>query len=425
VARRGDKMNLAKRLILYLGYLLARFYLFPLHFLSGLSTRRPDLWVFGSWGGYRFADNAAAFFEYCHSVLSARVRVVWISRDTDIIRDLRERGYEAYWLWSPGGLAACLRAKLYLFDSFLKDINYWTSRGAVKVNLWSGVPLKTFERDIDNPKSRYFRLFHGSLPERFLLGVMMPWHLDRPDLVIATSAETKEITRRAFDLPAESVVVTGFPRNDILFSPDTKHDWPESFSAAVDNNHYIFMYLPTYRDSGKPFLDLDWEELDKLMAHLGAIFFFKFHPDDKGAYEGALQNVVELPQQTDIYNMLGNTDALISDYSSIIFDYMLLDRPIIYYVPDLKEFVASSRSLYFQPTEIAAGPMCTTPQELLTALADVAQDHKITEADRSRWENTRRRFNAHVDGTSSYRTLRAIDSRFYSGGLRVELEHPG
>lgn len=421
----GNDMNLARRTVTYLGYLLARFYLFPLYFLSGFVTRRADLWVFGSWGGHRFADNAAAFFMYCQSELGDRVRLVWISRDARIVSGLRERDFEAYLPWSPRGLGCCLRAKLYLFDSFSKDINYWPSRGAIKVNLWSGVPLKTFERDIDNPRSRYYRLFHGWLPERLLLGMMMPWHLDRPDLIIATSEETKEITRRAFDLPAESVVVTGFPRNDVLFSRSSadggaQDRWPESFSAAVATNRPIFMYLPTYRDSGKPFLNIDWDELDRLMTELDAKFFFKFHPDDKGGFEGELRNVIELPQQIDIYDMLAYVNALVSDYSSIIFDYMLLDRPIIYYVPDLDEFVASSRSLYFHPAEIAAGPMCTAPQELMTALADVARNREIPEETRNRWEESRRRFNTYFDGASSRRTLHAIEHRFFAGDIRAD-----
>jgi CDP-glycerol glycerophosphotransferase (TagB/SpsB family) len=418
-------MNQTKRLIAYLGLFLARFFLFPLYFLSGFSSRRDDLWVFGSWGGYRFADNAAAFYRHCQSKIGDRVRLVWISRRKDIIKDVREMGYEAHWLWSLRGLGSCLRAKFYIFDSFSKDINYWPSRRALKVNLWSGVPLKTFERDIDNPRSRYFRLFHGWLPERWFLGMMMPWHLDRPDLIIATSDETSEITRQAFDLAPDSVVVTGFPRNDILFASshtvgNAQRAWPDSFSAAVDAGRFIFFYLPTYRDSGKPFLNLDWGKVDSLMHELNATFFLKLHPDDKGGFEGKLRNVVELQQEIDIYDMLAHTDALISDYSSIIFDYMLLNRPIIYYVPDLDEFIASSRSLYFHPADIAVGPMCTTEPELMTSLNEVAEGREIPDKVRASWDETRRRFNTHLDGASSQRTLEAIEDRYFSGSIQTQ-----
>lgn len=404
------------RFVSYFVFFIARFFLFPLYFLSGFMPRRPDLWVFGSWGGYRFADNSASFYLYCQRELTKGVRPVWISRKTAIVSSLREDGYEAHWIWSPRGVWCCLRARLYIFDSFSKDINFWTSRRAIKVNLWSGVPLKAFERDIDNPRSRYYRLFHGSLPERWFLAMMMPWHVDRPDLIIATSPETGHITQRAFDLPEESVVVTGFPRNDVLFQNEgaaspTRLKWPETFKNAVSSKRQIFMYLPTYRDSGNPYFNLDWAELDQLMQSLSATFFYKFHPDDKSTFRGRGSNIMELPMETDIYSMMPYTDALISDYSSIIFDYMLLERPIIYYAPDMEEFTASSRSLIYDPIDIAVGPVCSTAGELMQALADIANKANGSPDEQARWAAIRKRFNTYVDGASSRRTAEAIYSK--------------
>lgn len=419
------------RYLSYFGAFLARFFLFPLYFLSGLVGRRSDLWVFGSWGGYRFADNAAAFFAFCQDQIGDTVELVWISRDQEIVSRLQQEGFKAYRIWSPSAIYYCAKAGLYVFDSFSKDINYWLSRGARKVNVWSGVPLKTFERDIDNPRSRYYRLFYGLLPERLLLGMLMPWHLDRPDLIIATSPETQEITRRAFDLKEEQVIVTGFPRNDIFFrQPPALNifsNHSSEFASAVHGNKKIFLYLPTYRDSGKPFLNVDWAKLDNLMKHLSAVFFFKFHPDDRGRFEGGSSNIVELPQDTDIYEMLLHTDALISDYSSIIFDYMLLDRPIIYYMPDLDEFISSSRSLNFDPLEIAVGPACSTGEELMQALSEVARGLPVPDDEQAHRAAVRKRLNTYVDGYSNRRVLDAIDEKLLngfvtkSGGLKASI----
>ncbi len=415
-------MNQVHRYAVYFGLLLARAFLLPFYFLSGFIRRQSDLWVFGSWGGYRFADNSAAFFQYCQHEFADKVRLVWISRDRGIVSDLRARGYEAHWIWSLPGVWCCVRAKLYIFDSFSKDINFWTSRGAKKVNLWSGVPLKAFERDIQNPRSRYYRLFHGSMPERYFLAMMMPWHVERPDLIIATSPETAQITQRAFDLAPEAIAVTGFPRNDVMFSSGataaaSQRSWPESFRRAVDENRPIFMYLPTYRDSGNPFFEVDWAELDRLMEKLQATFVFKFHPDDMNTFRGRGRHIAELPIDTDIYSMMAYTSALISDYSSIIFDYMLLDKPIIYYTPDLAEFASSSRSLIFDPTEIAAGPVCGTAAELMQSMENVVNDTGISAEMQARWSATRKRFNAHMDGQSNRRTAEAINSRMLRGRL--------
>jgi CDP-glycerol glycerophosphotransferase (TagB/SpsB family) len=409
-------MKALERYLSYLAALLARPALFALYFLSGFVRRRPELWVFGSWGGHRFADNAASFFSYCQDEISSSVRLVWISRDHNIVKKLRRDGYEAHHIWSPRGLVSCLTAGVYLFDNFCKDVNFWTSRGAWKVNLWSGVPLKSFERDIDNPSSRYYRLFHGSLPERIALSIMMPWHVDRPDLIIATSPETAQITERAFDLEADAIVITGYPRNDILFqaSPPGADDgsWPESFREAVESGRFVFFYLPTYRDSGKPFLDVDWAEVDRLMERGNASLFLKLHPDDRGAFKSSGAHVTELPQGIDIYNLLSATDVLISDYSSIIFDFMLLERPIIHYLPDLNEFRSSSRSLTFDPTEIAVGPVCETAGELIQALADLLEGVEPTPETLTRWAATRQRMNLHQDGASNPRVLAAMRDNF-------------
>jgi len=380
------------------------------------------LWVFGSWGGYRFADNSAAFFLFCQREMSDKIRLVWISREAGIIADLRDKGYEAHWIWSLRGIWCCLRAKLYIFDCFSKDINFWPSRNARKINLWSGVPLKTFERDIQNPRSRYYRLFHGSLPERWLLAIMMPWHVDRPDLIIATSPETGNITRRAFDLPQESVVVSGFPRNDVFFqsaesAAPSRLKWPVPFKDAVDTKRRVFMYLPTYRDSGKPYFDVDWADLDRLMQELNATFFFKFHPVDKCTFRGTGRHIVELPQDVDIYSMMASVDVLVSDYSSIIFDFMLLDRPVIYYTPDLEEFTSSSRSLIFDPADIAVGPICSTATEFMQALSDAANGVDMSPETQLRWTAIRKRIHTNMDGQSNRRVADAIDSKVLQATL--------
>ena len=408
------------KFLAYIFLFFWRFVLFPVYFLSGFCPRRRDLWVFGSWGGYRFADNSAAFFLYCQEKIGERVKLVWISRDRSIVQTLRRHGNHAYWIWSPGGMLACLRADVHLFDCFAKDTNFWLSRGAKKINLWSGVPLKVFERDIDNPKNRYYRLFHGSLPERWLLGMMMPWHLDKPDLIIATSAENASITRRAFGLSEDRVIVTGFPRNDVLL--DNRKSitaicaaLPESFVNAAKTDRKIFLYLPTFRDTGKEYMKIDWEQMDRLMSKVGAKLFFKKHPVDRLKINVSLSNVIQLPQSIDIYNALPDVDVLISDYSSVLFDYMLLGRPIIYYMPDLENFRAENRSLLFQPEEIAVGPICSSFEELLQAMEQAAiQQPDVNSKQR---DQTIKRLFTYVDSHSSKRVLSKIDKRYYAGDL--------
>lgn len=414
-------MSILRRYTTYVFLFLARLILFPFFFLGGFVPRRNDVWVFGSWGGYRFADNSAAFFNYCQQTVSGHVRLVWISRDQSICKQLTARGVEAHWIWAPRGIWCCLRAGLYLFDSFSKDINFWTSRGATRINLWSGVPLKAFERDIENRNSRYYRLFHGTLPERAILSVMMPWHVHRPHLIIATAPETAKITERAFDLAPEVCVITGYPRNDVLFgnAVAVEPNFPGPFLDAIDAGRHVFMYLPTYRDSGEPYFDVQWDELDSVMDEANGSFFFKFHPDDQHTFRGTGRHIHELEQGSDIYSLMGRTDTLISDYSSIIFDFMLLERNIVYYMPDLAAFAGSSRSLIFDPEQIAVGSVCHDSRQLLSVLRDVAIGRAADENQRARWTAIRKRFNTYQDGESCERVLDLLDKRFLEGRLKT------
>ena len=376
--------------------------------------------MFGSWGGYRFADNGAAFFMRCQEVLKDDIEMVWISRKRAIIRELRDRDMVAHWVWSPKGIIACLRAGFHVFDCYPKDTNYWLGRGAKRINLWSGVPLKVIQREHDNPRNRHYRLFHGYLPERWFLSMMMPWHVLRPDMMVGTSIECGEITRRAFGLETGNVAITGYPRNDVFFDADRSvtglnSPLPSSLTNAIDSGRKVILYLPTYRDSGESYMNMDWDRLDELMESIGATFFLKTHPVDRLKNEINCSNVHQLPQLIDVYDLLPRTDILISDYSSIIFDYMLLERPIIYYTPDLDQFLNSCRSLVFHPRDIAVGPMCESFEELLTALERLVQSG-AAEYDSKRKEVFPRMHNFQ-DGRSSQRVLEVLSERYFEGTL--------
>ena len=276
------------------------------------------------------------------------------------------------------------------------------------------MPLKVFEREIDNPKSRYYRLFHGRFYERWLLAMMMPWHVVKPDLIIATSTELGDITKRSFAIPADRVRITGFPRNDRLltdgkFPNDIGANLPRELTEAVQGKLTVFLYLPTFRDSNTEYMNIDWQELDQLMQRLGARFFFKTHPMDRIKNEVRMKCIVELPQELDVYSMLPYTDALISDYSSIIFDYMLLQRPIIYYTPDLASFINGSRSLNFDPSEIAIGPICSTFEQLMGALVDVVTSDSDQYSDIRK--TTIPRIYKYLDARACERVLAAIEER--------------
>ncbi len=392
--------------------------LLPLYWLSGFMPRQDSLWVFGSWGGHRYADNAAAFFEYCGDELNNRVDLVWITRRLTVLRQVRQRGAQAHLAWSPLGMFYCLRAGVHIFDCFAKDTNFWLSRGAKRINLWSGVPLKTFERDIDNPRNRYHRLFHGPWYERLLLSALMPWHVVKPELLIATSSAHRDIVCRAFAVTPDRVAVTGYPRNSQLLKKGDPKALPQEVSKAIAQERRVCIYMPTFRDSGRSFIDFNWLRMDAILDQANATLFMKFHPLDTTQLSGNHRYIHSLSRETDVYELLSHSSLLISDYSSVIWDFMLLLRPIIYFVPDLEEFQEDSRAINFSIDEIAVGAVCRNFDELLSAMTDVLRPGQPSWAETTRGQAILRQVHRYVDGKDNARVLAAIEG-LVPDGLQI------
>ena len=195
-------------------------FLLPVYWLSFLFPRDQKLWLFGSTFGRRFADNPrylylyvsqhsdrasdrvkqqmakwqAAGHAYAEDENCKDIRAVWITHKKEIAAFLTEEGYEAYYYHSLKGIYLALRAGIYIYDNYSKDINFWQSGGAVKFNLWHGIPLKKIQHDnihdwYRHPKNAW---------EKFLC---FPRNLsdEKPgDYVLTTAKAMKGIFRSAF-----------------------------------------------------------------------------------------------------------------------------------------------------------------------------------------------------------------------------------
>ena len=206
----------------YWGQLL----LLPVYWLSFLVPGNKNIWVFGSTFGRRFADNPRYFYLYVsqHSAyqsdkLAQRVdawkkeghewkadedcltiRAVWISHNKEIVSFLQSNGYEAYYYHSLKGIWMALRAGVYLFDNYSKDINFWQSGRALKVNMWHGIPLKKIQADnrfdlFRHPKNSWekFKCFPRNLSD------------EKPSHYVLT---TSEFMRPIFSVGLASALAT-------------------------------------------------------------------------------------------------------------------------------------------------------------------------------------------------------------------------
>jgi CDP-glycerol glycerophosphotransferase (TagB/SpsB family) len=401
-----------------------RLMLLPFGVATALVPRSPNLWVFGSWYGLRFADNPKYFFFHCHSLKYSPIRAVWLSKSPDVVRAVRSLGLPAYHRSSPRGLWYALRAGVYLLDCRLSDVHPMASRGALKVNLWHGVPLKKIERDIDQADHTINLALRGSWVQRAMLKVRRPELTERYDAVLATSDETATRFSGAFGLARERIIVAGYPRTDGLlatvpsrFLPAAERAMVREFQEHGRAGRRVLFYMPTFRDWGNTadrVIPIDWESLNRALCAHDGVFYCKLHPGDRAGLPdfSHLPRIRVLPSEIDPYPLLPHTHALISDYSSIFFDYLLLDRPIVFYPYDLEAYRQKSRSMYDDYEHVTPGPKAHDAADLerrIVALLS-SYDEQASQYAAARGA-VRRRFYAHVDDLASARLFEALRER--------------
>jgi CDP-glycerol glycerophosphotransferase (TagB/SpsB family) len=403
------------RPFLWLGYAIG--HLFP---------RRETLWAFGSWKGMTFSDNAKWLFLYCCSEGDEGIQFVWLSRSRSVVAALRGSGLRAEWLYSPRGLWTALRAGTYITDADTRAISFWTSGGVKKLNLFHGMPLKRIRKDIQLEGHRFHKGLHGGWWQRFVFRATAPWLSEASDLMIALGSDSVSLIGSAFGLKEDQILATGFPRNDVLTADDRDvSPWRSPFVNDVlrerERGRKIVAYLPTFRDYDREgrTVPLPWAELDEVLARANARLLIKMHPHDQPRLPdfGAFTQITPVPAGEDVGILLREVDVLVTDYSSVFFDFLLLDRPIVFYPYDLEDYVAVHRGLYFDYEAITPGPRVTTGTELCVAIEQSLAGADSASSSRARVLGT---IHSHVDGRASERVYRATLARFVSKGVLGE-----
>lgn len=399
--------------IKYWGQLL----LLPVYWFSFLFPRNKNIWLFGSTFGRRFADNPRYFYLYV-SQNRSDIRPIWISRNKSIVEFLNKKGYEAYYNHSIKGIWYCLRGKVYCFDNYSKDISFWLSGGALKLNMWHGVGNKCINYDnrhdkIRHPKNAWERFKY--FPRR--LSDEKPNHY-----ILTTSPIMSEIFARAFRIPMEHVIEAGYPRNDILFEDITDNKThnknlylPEEqklvdyISLWKEKDMKIIGYLPTFRPSeNKLFQICDLQQLNYFLQENSMMLVCKLHPKSSCKHEFEkieYSNIYVVQAEVDVNTFLGKIDLLIADYSSVYSDYMLLDKPVVAFHYDYEEYAKDTRDAYFDWDDYMPEVKVYDSTKLQKAIIKVQQEDLM----QMKRNVMRSNIYKNIDGKSSERLVNAIE----------------
>ncbi len=331
---------------------LLKIILLNLYLISYITPRNKKKWVFGSY--QKFNDNSKYLYLYIKENFPD-IQSIWITTKKIYERELNEIGINAFYKWSFNGLYHLLTSKYYFFSAYLSDINFYTSGNTTKINLWHGIGLKKIEFNIDSgplqkiyKKSRIINFLRT--PEKFI----------RPNWVLSSSPLMSEhLFHRAFRIKLSQCLEYGYPRNDLFFWDDTKlskhiNRYEDKSLVPLINKckefDKIIIYMPTWRDSNSDFIKkagFDLLKLNDFCKKHNYLFIFKLHINTKINIEKGEEtnNISYFPQEADIYPFLPFTDILITDYSSIYYDYILMrGKKAILFPFDIDEYLEDSRA---------------------------------------------------------------------------------
>lgn len=287
-------------------------------------------------------------------------------------------------------------SRVVLMDNEFLPLAYVKRRKNVLiVQLWHGTgTIKKFGHDANE----------GSMLKRVTRADNKITHL------IVNSDYTKELYKGAFGVTDEVVYVTGIPRTDTFFSEKVRETSVSSFYNEYPElkGRKLILYAPTFRDNEvkNPRCMLDFDKWVKKMDE-DVVLLIRLHPhvavfykeDTISCYNG---KVVNVSSYNDVNTLLFVSDALITDYSSIIFEYVVLDRPMYFYAYDFDTFADSGRGFYEEYTEYVPGKVVYTTEELIAAIQD-----------EDKYKDVRNEFASHaykyMDGCSTKRVVDLLD----------------
>lgn len=230
---------------------------------------------------------------------------------------------------------------------------------------------------------------------------------------IVSAESIKACYAEAYDISEEKIIATGVPRTDIFFDNQWKEEKRQMFHEKhpETRDKKIILFAPTYRGTKVPmaYYDMSKVPIREMQEKFGEeyVFVTKLHPAAynnmvlQGQKLGDGSNFwIDISDIRDINDVLPVADILITDYSSVIFDWLLLDKPIIYYVYDKQDY-QGDRGLYYSFDEYVYGEVATNGSELVKAIetADMSEEKR---------ESFREKFMSACDGKSTERVINLL-----------------
>ncbi|WP_241648153.1 bifunctional glycosyltransferase/CDP-glycerol:glycerophosphate glycerophosphotransferase [Pediococcus acidilactici] len=380
--------NLQSKLLNYLGQVLPK----------------TDIAIFESFFGRQYSDNPKAIYEYM-KIHYPNIKSYWNVNPE----------YEQYFIdhnipyvqrFSFKGIWKQARAK-YWFTNVRRPFRWNKPKDTIVVQTWHGTPLKTIGTDVQQV----------TMP-----GVTrMKYHKQvardsaRWDYLLTPNPYSYEIMQRAFRKQYPQLLPTGYPRNDRLSQPSFSEINSIKKQLGIKDGSKVVLYAPTWRDNDyvradhfKAELHLD---LKKFLSETSSdtcilirTHYLIANNLDLSGYGNRVINVSDYEDITDLYLI---SDLLITDYSSVFFDYSILRRPILFFAYDLKAYANDIRGFYVDYHATVPGPIVET-NEALMPLIKRALHEPATFVNTRKYKTFLNKFAIWEDGHATERLLKTV-----------------
>ncbi|AHF97827.1 hypothetical protein DESACE_03355 [Desulfurella acetivorans A63] len=319
-----------------------------------------SLVLFSSLNG-AFTDNTK--YLYLAMLKNKGFKAFYVAHDINTYNLLKKQNLPVIKI-GFGMFFKAIKAKFFITTHNFQDVYYVKNKKTLVVNLWHGTPLKKmgFDAFID-AKKFYLKKKLGLFEHKYI------------DYLCVASSYTIDAFKSSFGIPAKKILPTGQPRNDLLFIAKQNPLFALSIKESVKKKlgisaKKIALYAPTFRDKHTCRVNLI-RELQNIFTSHEIELIVKLHPLDK--------DIAYFKQpDIDIQELLIASDILVSDYSSVFFDYSILERPIVLFLYDIEEY-KDLRNGFYLDIENLPFYKCYSLNEIKESLTNIFENYKKDE----------------------------------------------
>lgn len=325
---------------------------------------KPDdkLILFVSYGGIQYEDSPKYIYEYMkQNEKFKNYKFIWAFTNPNNFNIPQNEKVKIdtlrFYIYA-------LKSKFWVTNTSVTRGLKFKGKNTIYVNTWHGTPIKTVGKHTKSKKDVFNQGKNN--------------YLNEFDLFLAQGNYEANIYSNAFNIPKEKILLTGLPRNDNLLRFDKEEKKSTKDKLAIDRSKKVILYAPTFREREmEQNLRVDFKKWrEKLSADYIVLYRDHHSVGIKNDYHDEF--IIDVTAYPSVNELLKITDVLISDYSSIIFDYSLLNRPIFCYIYDIGEY-KKERGLYIDLPNELPNSVYTNEDDLLNAILELPNEKLLDE----------------------------------------------